>query len=112
MNGLPHSLGPVTLAVFNYRLADPLWLLVLLALPLVVWLRGHARIRVLLVPFAAAWHRKSHANASRWPSVLALAGLALLAIALARPQKVEDKREIKSQGYDIMLAIDLSGSML
>ena len=112
MSEVSHALGPLALAALNYRLADPLWLLVLLALPLVVWLRGHARIRVLLVPFAAAWHRKSLANASRWPSVLALAGLALLAVALARPQKVEDKREIKSQGYDIMLAIDLSGSML
>jgi Ca-activated chloride channel family protein len=44
--------------------------------------------------------------------VLALAGLVLLIGALARPQKVEDKREVKQQGYDLMLAIDLSGSML
>jgi Ca-activated chloride channel family protein len=35
----------------------------------------------------------------------------LLVAALARPQKVEDKREVRSEGYDIMLAIDLSTSM-
>jgi Ca-activated chloride channel family protein len=35
----------------------------------------------------------------------------LLIFALARPQIVEDKREVKQQGYDLMLAIDLSGSM-
>jgi Ca-activated chloride channel family protein len=36
----------------------------------------------------------------------------LLIVGLARPQIVEDKREVKQQGYDLMLAIDLSGSML
>jgi Ca-activated chloride channel family protein len=39
-------------------------------------------------------------------------GLVLLIGALVRPQRIEDKREVHSQGYDIMLAIDLSGSML
>ena len=67
---------------------------------------------VLLVPFAAAWHRPSLLAASRWPAALAVAGLILLVGALARPQRIEDKREARSQGYDIVLAIDLSGSML
>jgi Ca-activated chloride channel homolog len=100
------------IAASNLRLADPLWLLALAALPLVVWLRGRARVPVLLVPFAAAWHRASIRAASNWTAGLALAGLALLAGALARPQKVQDKREVRTQGYDIVLAIDLSGSML
>ncbi len=90
---------------------DPLWLLALLALPLLVWLRGRRRVPVLLVPFAAAWYRPSLAAPSRWPVALALVGLAALIFALARPQEVEDKREVRSQGYDIMLAIDLSTSM-
>ena len=107
---LPENLMP--LAAFNYRLADPLWLAALLALPAVVWLRGRARVPVLLVPFAAAWHRSSLTAKSSWTAGLALAGLVLLVGALARPQRVEDKREVRSKGYDIMLAIDLSGSML
>lgn len=90
---------------------DPLWLLALLALPLIAWLRGRRRVPVLLVPFAAAWHRPSLAAPSRWPVLLAFAGLALLVASLARPQRVEDKREVRSEGYDIMLAIDLSTSM-
>jgi Ca-activated chloride channel family protein len=93
-------------------LKDPVWLGALLALPLLFWLRGRRRVPVLLVPFAAAWHRPSLAAFSRWPVALASLGLALLIGALARPQRVEDKREVRSQGYDIMLAIDLSGSML
>jgi len=99
-------------ALNGYVLKDPEWLWALLALPLLLWLRGQRRVPVLLVPFAAAWHRPSLASFSRWPVALALAGLALLIGSLARPQRVEDKREVHSQGYDIVLAIDLSGSML
>ena len=95
----------------RHTLQDPLWLLALLALPLVVWLRGRRRVPVLLVPFAAAWHRPSLAAPGRWPAALVLTGLALLVVALARPQRVEDRREVRSEGYDIVLAIDLSTSM-
>lgn len=100
------------MSLANYTFHDPLWLLALLALPLLVWARGRRGAPVLVVPFAAAWHRPSFIPASRWPAGLALAGLVLLVVALARPQIVEDKREVKQQGYDLMLAIDLSGSML
>lgn len=96
----------------DYRLAHPLWLAAVSLIPLAIWLRGRRRVPVMLVPFAAAWHRPSLASASRWPEILACAGLFLLVVALARPQKIEDKREVHSQGYDIILAIDLSGSML
>jgi len=92
-------------------LQDPFWLLALLALPLVVWLRGRRRVPVLLVPFAAEWYRPSLAAPGRWPAALVLTGLALLVVALARPQRVEDRREVRSEGYDIVLAIDLSTSM-
>ena len=96
----------------NFVLRDPLWLLALLAIPLVMWLRQRQRVSVLVVPFAAAWYRPSLAAAARWPVGLIVVGLALAIGALARPQRVEDKREVRSQGYDIVLAIDLSGSML
>ncbi len=101
-----------TQAVGGYQLKEPLWLLALLALPVLVWIRGRRRVPVLLVPFAAAWHRPSLTSGARWPAALALLGLALLIAALARPQRVDDRREVHTQGYDIMLAIDLSGSML
>jgi Ca-activated chloride channel family protein len=100
------------LAAANLRLADPLWLLALAALPLVLWLRGRARVPVLVVPFASAWHRASLAAAEHWTTLCAAAGLALVIGALARPQKVQEKRDVSMQGYDLVLAIDLSGSML
>jgi len=96
----------------NLTFHDPWWLFAMLALPLMMWVRGRRGAPVLIVPFAASWHRPSIIPSSRWPAFLASVGLILLIIALARPQFVEDKREVKQQGYDLMLAIDLSGSML
>ncbi|MBI3887342.1 MAG: VWA domain-containing protein, partial [Opitutae bacterium] len=96
----------------DYQFHDPLWLLALLLIPLAVWVRGRRGAPVFIVPYAAAWHQPSLLPASRWPAVCGGAGLALLIVALARPQIVEDKREVKQKGYDLMLAIDLSGSML
>jgi Ca-activated chloride channel family protein len=107
--GIVHS--AIVNSVSHLAFHDPLWLLALLSLPVVVWLRGRRRISVLLVPFSAAWHRPSLVTPSRWPVGLGLVGLALLIIALARPQKVEDRREVNSEGYDLLIAIDLSTSM-
>jgi Ca-activated chloride channel family protein len=103
--------GAIGTPLMRFVLHDPLWLAALLVLPLLAWLRGRRRVPVLLVPFAAAWHRPTLAAPSRWPVALAFFGLTLLIGALARPQRVEDKREVRSEGYDIMLAIDLSTSM-
>jgi Ca-activated chloride channel family protein len=96
----------------NFVLRDPEWFAALLLVPLALWLRRRRAVQVLIVPFAATWHRPAQATLTRWPAGLAFAGLVLLVAALARPQRVEDKREVRTQGYDIMLAIDLSGSML
>jgi Ca-activated chloride channel homolog len=98
--------------VINYTFHDPLWLLGLVALPMIAWLRTRRKLPVRIVPFAAAWHRPSAVNASRLPVSLAMLGLILILVALARPQRVEDRREVRQQGYDLILAIDLSGSML
>jgi Ca-activated chloride channel family protein len=100
------------LAVGVWRLADPLWFLALLAIPVVFWLRRRARVDVLVVPYASAWHRPAMLAASRWPLWLGAAGLALIVLGLARPQRVEDQHDSHNQGYDIMLCIDLSSSML
>ncbi len=98
--------------MINYTFHDPLWLIGLLALPVVAWLRTRRKLPVRIVPFAAAWHRPSAVNVSRLPVSLAMLGLILILLALARPQRVEDRREVRQQGYDLILAIDLSGSML
>lgn len=91
---------------------DPLWLFALAALPALAWLRKRKRLPVLVVPFAAEWHQPVSAPRVPWQAACAYAGLVLLIIALARPQSLETTRETQQQGYDIVLAIDLSRSML
>ena len=47
-----------------------------------------------------------------FPDLLRLIGLLLFIVALARPQLTLKEEEVKAEGIDIMLAIDLSSSML
>ena len=96
----------------DYVFASPLWFLALLLIPAVWLLRRWRRVAAWVVPFAAAWHRRVAVGFSRWPVVWVSLGIAFLMVALARPQRVEDRREVRGEGYDIMLAIDLSSSML
>jgi len=95
----------------EWRLANPEWLCLLAALPLVAWLRSRRGAPVLVVPFAARWHHPAMIRASRLPQAMAYLGVALLATALARPQKVQEKHQRRTEGYDIILAVDLSLSM-
>ena len=95
----------------NFRFAAPWWLLALLLLPLVAWLRGRRPVAAIIVPFAGAWRKASLISGSRLPTFFAFLAAAAIVVALARPQSVATERQSKSKGYDIMLAIDLSLSM-
>jgi Ca-activated chloride channel family protein len=46
------------------------------------------------------------------PFILRVAGLALLIVAIARPQSVSEGENIYTEGIDIVLVLDISGSML
>jgi Ca-activated chloride channel family protein len=94
------------------RFADPLWLLALALAPLLVWLRRKRSIAFWVIPYAGQWARVESARVARLPIRLVSAGLMLLVVALARPQQRVQKLGERSQGYDLMLAVDLSGSML
>lgn len=96
----------------NYILASPLWLLALLLVPAAVWFRRRRRVPVLVVPFASVWHQPSLTSPSRLPLALAGLGLVLLIIGLARPQRLDQRQVVNTEGYDLILAVDLSGSML
>ena len=100
------------MTVAGWTLADPAWLLLLLALPLIAWLRARRGRSVLVIPFVSRWSGGDVIQRSRLPELAVAAGLGLLAIGLARPQHVDERRQVRQEGYDIVLAIDLSGSML
>ena len=98
------------------RLASP-WLLVLLgALPLLLP-RGMLRAKRTAVrfPSLASLKAVSAAGASRRRLLLAAlraAGLGLMIVALARPQMGGEQTQVHREGVDVVLAVDVSGSML
>lgn len=100
------------------RFANPylLWLLVLLA-PMIAYyiyrtLQGGAAIRISTIEGVRRAPRTLRYWLRHVPFVLRCAAFALLVVALARPQDVDEQRRSSAEGIDIMLAIDVSGSML
>ena len=93
-----------------------LWLLTLLV-PMIgyyVWrtLQGGAAIRISSVASVVRAPKTVRYYLRHLPFVLRAAAFALLVVALARPQDVEQNVRTNTEGIDIMLAIDVSGSML
>jgi len=95
------------------------WLFIVLPLPLILrWLlpSGSSSDAVALrVPFfnqltSTAEGRRLDAAAG-WPLWLALIAWLLLVVASARPQWLGEAIELPVNGRDLMLAVDLSGSM-
>jgi len=98
------------------QLGSP-WLLVLAALlPLVwPWRRRAARTAALRFPTLAGLRALAPAGAARRRMVLAvmrLLVLVLLVVALARPQAGTAAAKVHREGVDVVLAVDVSGSML
>jgi Ca-activated chloride channel family protein len=100
------------------RFADP-WLLLLLLLPAAygwaLWRDRRTRPPSRLAfPGLAFLTDAPASRRARWhwlPPALRIAGLVLLTLALARPQRPHDVREIRSRSRNIMLALDISSSM-
>ena len=93
-----------------------LWLLTLLV-PMIgyyVWrtLQGGAAIQISSVAGVVRAPRTVRYYLRHLPFALRAAAFALLVVALARPQDVEQNVRTNAEGIDIMLAIDVSGSML
>jgi Ca-activated chloride channel family protein len=94
---------------------DPWLLLVLLpvlAAGVVVLRRGLRHRPGARSPTLAVFGASSEAARARaLLPVARVIALALLVVAFARPQRVEKEEEIRTEGIDIMLALDISGSM-
>ena len=96
--------------------AHPWLLLLLLAIPLLAWLRGKSGPAAALTYSSTASLRaigkKSAARVGKILRALLFLALAFLVIALARPQLGKSLTQIEASGIDIMLVLDVSGSML
>lgn len=98
------------------RFESPWWLLGLLLLPLIAWLRRRWAREATFV-YSSVGLVKGITSLSRSRAGTVLRGMrwismALVFVALARPQSGEGKAPVRASGVDIAVAVDLSGSML
>jgi Ca-activated chloride channel family protein len=94
------------------------WLLAILPLPLLIryLLPSHKPVEqaALKVPFLedfAGGETRVVSSTRQWPLLLAAIAWLMLVIACTRPQWLGDPIEQAISGRDLMLAVDLSGSM-
>src|SRR5213596_2468623 len=96
--------------------ARPWLLLLLLGIPLLAYLRGKrgpaAALTFSSTVTLRAIGKQGAARAGKMLRALLLATLALFVIALAQPQLGKSLTQVEASGIDIMLVLDVSGSML
>ena len=102
----------------GFRFQDPAWLWVALAAPLVLlaaWRRERdARARAVTFPGASRLRRVRpgwRVRLRHLPLALAALGLVAGALALARPQHGTLREDVTTRGVDIVVALDVSGTM-
>ena len=97
------------------RFLQPEWLWLLALLPVVMMLRGRrgpvATIEFSDVGLAREVARRSRARIGGWVWLLPLLAAALMIVGLARPQRGHSRTEVTANGIDIVLGLDVSGSM-
>ena len=96
--------------------ARPWLLLLLLAIPLLAYLRGKrgpaAALTFSSTSTLRAIGKQSAARAGKILRALIFATLAIFIVAIARPQLGKSLTQVEASGIDIMLVLDVSGSML
>src|SRR5580700_2263707 len=97
------------------RFLQPEWLWLLTLLPMVMLLRGR-RGPVAAVEFSDVGLAREVAGANRtraggWVWLFPLLAAALMIVGLARPQRTHSRTEVTANGIDIVLGLDVSGSM-
>ncbi|MEO9005335.1 MAG: VWA domain-containing protein [Ginsengibacter sp.] len=100
----------------NITFGQPLFLLLFFIIPfLIIWRFGKGKKSVAAIRVSTTKgldKSKSWKNAiQQFPFIFRLLALSCIIIALARPQTKFDETETEGQGIDIVLCIDVSGSM-
>jgi len=97
------------------RFLNPEFLWLLALLPLLALWRGRkgrvAAVEYSNVEIARTVARETRSRPARWTTMLRLLVAALLIVGLARPQYGQGRSEVQASGVDLMLAVDVSGSM-
>jgi len=94
---------------------QPEWLWLLALLPVVAILRGRegrvAAVQYSNIQVARSVARSTRSRIGRWLWLLPLLASAFLIVGLARPQRALGQTPMTASGIDIVLALDVSGSM-
>jgi Ca-activated chloride channel homolog len=97
------------------RFLQPEWFWLLGLLPLVMLLRGRrgpiAAVEFSDVGLAREVARSTRTRAGWWVWLFPLLAAALMIVGLARPQRGQSRTEVTANGIDIVLGLDVSGSM-
>jgi Ca-activated chloride channel family protein len=97
------------------RFLQPEWFWALTLLPLVMLWRGRrgpvAAIQYSDVGLARAVARRSRSRVGNFVWLFAILAAVLMIIGLARPQRGHSRTEVTANGIDIVLGLDVSGSM-
>jgi Ca-activated chloride channel family protein len=96
--------------------AHPSFFLLLLLLPLVAWLKGRRgqspAFLYSSVKLVEGLTRAKRSRAGAFLAALRWLTLGIFIIALAQPRWANSHTEIKASGVDIVIALDMSGSMI
>jgi Ca-activated chloride channel homolog len=97
------------------RFLQPEWFWALTLLPLVMLWRGRrgpvAAIQYSDVGLARAVARRSRSRVGNFLWLFAILAAVLMIVGLARPQRGHSRTEVTANGIDIVLGLDVSGSM-
>lgn len=102
--------------IIRFENPKVLWLSVILV-PMIAYyiyrtIQGRAAIRISSVESVAHLGHTARYWLRHVPFLLRCLVVLLLIIAIARPQSSEDKQNVNAEGIDIVMALDISGSML
>lgn len=94
---------------------QPEWFWLIIPLAAVMLWQGRrgpvAAIEYPDVSLAREAARHTRSRVGRWLRLLPILAGVLMIIGLARPQRVHDRTEVTANGIDIVLGLDVSGSM-
>ncbi len=96
-----------------FRFESPEYFFLLLIIPIIHFLmKFRKRSNIRFSSIESIKSTKSNKFLFRIPLFFRYIAMVLIICALARPQKVESEREFETKGIDIILSLDISGSML
>jgi Ca-activated chloride channel homolog len=114
--GLPEAIQSGGASGAAFSLAHPQLLWGLLLLPLIAWLQGkQGGAPSILFPSKKLWEglgkQRRHYSGAILMTIL-YGAMALLIVALSGPRSGRSLQHINASGVDIMLVLDVSGSMI